>query len=252
MKTALVLTLCISLTILKSKSQSAEANEVTYKAYITQNIQDAKGQWKKIVADAQSILKPNEQQALYGLALAQFGLLTASMRDQDEDLFDDYADETEKNLKILISQSHSTAEPRALLAALYGLKMGYSPMKGMFLGAKSQSLMDNALKEAPTSPLVWKLYANSKFFTPETWGGDISEAIKSYEKSIRLYESDSLKIKNNWLYLDTIAFLGQAYLKNKQPAKATEMFEKALKVEPNYSWVKLVLLPKAKKNATSK
>jgi tetratricopeptide (TPR) repeat protein len=252
MKTTFVLTFCMSLTILQSKSQSLESNEVTYKAYLTQNIQDAKEQWKKIVADAKLVLKSNERQSLYDLVLAQFGLLTASMRDQDEDLFDDYADETEKKLKILISQSHSPAEPRALLAALYGLKMGYSPMKGMFLGPKSQSLMDNALKEAPTSPLVWKLYANSKFFTPETWGGDITEAIKSYEKSIRLYESDSLKIKNNWLYLDAIAFLGQAYLKNKQPAKAIETFEKALKVEPNYSWVTLVLLPKAKKSATSK
>ena len=108
--------------------------------------------------------------------------------------------------------------------------------------------MEQALKDSPSSPLVWKLYGNSKLFTPETWGGDIKEAIKAYEKSLRLFESVPEQIKNNWFYLDTMAFLGHAYMKDGNPAKAIIIYEKALAVESEFSWVKFGLLPKAKKS----
>ena len=235
-------------------AQVGESNEAAYKAYLgDQDVKVVKELWKKVVADAKSKheANPKDQNSLYDLALTQFGLLSATMRDKDEDLFDDYTDETEKNLETLLDNNKKWGEARALLSAQYGLTMGYSPWKGMYLGSKSQSLMEKAQADAPNSPLVWKLYGNSKFFTPETWGGDLKEAIKAYEKSIQLYESNPDKIKFNWFYLDTIAFLGQAYMKDGQTSKAISTYEKALKVEPNFSWVKLNLLPKAKKTASA-
>jgi tetratricopeptide (TPR) repeat protein len=231
-----------------------ECDETMYKAYLGhQDVQVSKAEWKKIVAARKTKFQtdPKNQDNLYDLSLAQFGLLTSTMRDQDENLFDEYVDETEENLQTLIDGNKKWGEPRALLAALYGLKISYSPMKGMFYGSKSGSLMDQAKKDAPTSPLVCKLYANSKFFTPDAFGGDLKEAIKSYEKSIQLYKSAPESTKNNWFYLDTMAFLGQAYLKDGQTAKAIETYDKALKIEPGYSFVKFNLLPKAKKTASS-
>ena len=236
------------------QTQYPECDEVMYKAYLGhQDVQVSKEQWKKIVAGRKTKLQsdPKNKDHLYDLSLAQFGLLTSTMRDQDENLFDDHVDETEKNLQTLIDENKNWGEPRALLAALYGLKINYSPVKGMYYGPKSGSLIEEAKKDTPSSPLVWKLYANYKFFTPETFGGDLKEAIKAYEKSIQLYESDPERIKNNWFYLDTMAFLGQAYLKDGQTARAIETYEKALKTEPGYSFVKFNLLPKARKTVSS-
>jgi cytochrome c-type biogenesis protein CcmH/NrfG len=48
------------------------------------------------------------------------------------------------------------------------------------------------------------------------------------------------------MYLDTMAFLGQAWAKKGDRAKAIAAYENALKAEPNFSWVKYVLLPKVK------
>ena len=96
--------------------------------------------------------------------------------------------------------------------------------------------------------MVWKIYANSKLFTPEMWGGDLKEAIQAFEKSIALYEANPNDLPFNWFYLDTLAFQGQAYLKDGQRAKAISTYEKALKVEPEFAWVKNVLLPKAQKS----
>ena len=253
MKHIILIFLCMLILRLPSMAQNSESNEASYKAYLgDQDIKVVKELWKKVVADQQAEYNkaPNDQGRLYQLALAQFGLLSSTMRDKDEALFDEYADATEENLETLISKNKKWGEPRALLSALYGLRMGYSPWKGMYLGSKSQSLMDKALNDAPSSPLVWKLYANSKFFTPEMWGGDLKEAIKAYEKAVQLYESNPEKIKFNWFYIDTLAFLGQAYTKDSQTPLTLLTYEKALKAEPNFTWVKYSLLPKAKKNNT--
>jgi tetratricopeptide (TPR) repeat protein len=84
--------------------------------------------------------------------------------------------------------------------------------------------------------------------TPEAWGGDVKEAIKAFQRSIELYEASPEKSKDNWFYLDTIAFLGKAYEKDKQQAKAIETYEKAIRLEPGFAWVKYILLPQARKN----
>lgn len=254
MKQVILVILCHLVLLVTTMGQTGESNEPSYKAYLgDQDVKAVKDLWKKVVADRQVEYEKDkmDQNLLYSLVLSQFGLLTTTMRDQDEDLFDHYADETENNLESLIAGNKKWGEPRALLSALYGLRMGYSPWKGMYLGSKSQSMMDQALKQSPNSPLVWKLYANSKFFTPEMWGGDLKEAIKAYEKSIQLYEVDTEKTKFNWFYIDTMAFLGQAYVNDGQTAKGILVYEKALKAEPEFSWVKSILLPKAKKSSPS-
>lgn len=122
-------------------------------------------------------------------------------------------------------------------------------MQGMFLGPKSSSIIEKAKKLNPNSTLVWKIYAGSKLFTPEMWGGDVKEAIKAFETAVKLYESKPEALTDNWLYLDTLAFLGQAYVKDEQTKKAIDIYEKALQVEPEFNYVKKALLPKAKEKA---
>ena len=78
------------------------------------------------------------------------------------------------------------------------------------------------------------------------FGGDIHEAIKHYEHAIQLYEENDLT--NDWIYLDALAWLGIAYSKTDQLEKAKATFEKALSVEPEFTWVKNNLLPNLKKS----
>ena len=84
------------------------------------------------------------------------------------------------------------------------------------------------------------------------WGGDIKEAIESYEKCVQLYEANPAALTSNWMYLDALAFQGQAYLKNGDTGKAIATFEKALQAEPEFGWVKFTLLPKAKTKSEGK
>jgi tetratricopeptide (TPR) repeat protein len=233
-------------------AQENSINGLLYQAYLSKEVNSAL--WKQAVNEARKIYdqSPRDKQAGFHLATARFALLSSTMRNQDEDLFDEYYGGTVKLLEELNESDKKWAEPRALLSAVYGLKMSYSPMQGMFLGPKSGNLVEKAKSLDPKSPLAWKVYANSKYFTPEMWGGDLNEAIESYEKCIQLYESNPATLKSNWMYLDALAFQGQAYQKNGDTGKAIASYEKALQAEPEFGWVKFTLLPKAKTKSEAK
>ncbi len=226
-------------------SQDLSVKETAYHAYLS----NSKTLWEKAVSLQQSIYNETseDKDQLYELVLAQYGLLNSTMASKDEATFDEHVDKTVENVESLMDNHKGWSEPKAILSAIYGLKMAYSPWKGMFLGSKSSNLVDKAVKQDKNSALSWKIYGNSKLFTPEMWGGDSKEAVKALEKSIALFESDKAGLKSNWLYLDTMSFLGQAYVKTKQPHKAIQIYEKALSIEPDFNWVKFSLLPQAKK-----
>ena len=227
----------------------------TYTAYLgNRDVKTANTLWDNVVSEKQAAFDkdPNDPALRWNLALAQYGLLSATLRTRDEDRFDKYYEKTEEHLKILGRDDAMKAEAKALLSAVYGLKLAYSSMMGMVLGPKSSSLIGDAMELAPKSPLVWRIEANSKMYTPEMFGGDMGEAIKAFEKSIELFEEHPATLKNNWIYLDAHVFLGQAYLQEGQAAKAIAVYEKALKLEPNLVWIRSELLPKAKQKALGK
>lgn len=224
---------------------------LSYTAYVgLEDVAQTNKLWDKAVADKQSAFDKDPTNVnRWNLALAQYGLIGGTMRARDEDRFDNYYEVTEEHLETLAKDEKMKGEAKALLSGLYGMKMAYSSMMGMVLGPKSSGLVEDAIKLAPQSAIVWKIQANSKMFTPAMFGGDIEEAIKAYEKSLGLFEKQPESLKNNWLYVDTMIFLGQAYSSESQWAKAVAIYEKALKVEPNLGWVKYQLLPKAKQKA---
>lgn len=78
------------------------------------------------------------------------------------------------------------------------------------------------------------------------FGGNISEAIHCYKKGVKLYEKKPGDHKNEWQYINALAWLGNAYAKNEQYDKALKTYEKALEVEPGFNWVKYDLMKNLK------
>lgn len=239
--TTLTLAIC-SLVFTKVQSQSTD--ECMYQAYVSQKTE----LWKKCVyqATAQTTQKQSDPNYQLNLAIKQYGLLLNTMAGRDEDLFDEYISVTKENLEKVMANPATAAEGKALLSAVMGLQMAYSPMKGITLGGKSGSLAAAAKKLAPDSPITWRFYGSSKLYTPSSFGGNVEEAIEALEKSITLFEIVLATAEHNWLYLDTILLLGQAYAKAGDKMKAIATYEKALRVEPQHSYSKQ-LLAKAKK-----
>lgn len=227
--------------LISATTMSQSVNDLMHQAYTTQK----KELWKKSVelATVEFKQKPTDVHAQLNLGVAHYGLLLSTMSTEDKDLFDEYVSATKDRLKEIIELPSTAAEGKGLLSAVLGLQMAYSPMKGMLLGGKSSNLAADAKEIAPTSPLAWRFYGINKFYTPSSFGGDIKEAIVALEKSIALFESTA--ISKNWLYLDTLALLGQAYTKAGEKAKAIATFEKAIAAEAGFTYARS-LLAKAK------
>lgn len=212
-------------------------NETQYAAYL----KASKTLWEKSVKEA----KKEHGDKSFEHAIALYGLLNSTMASQDEETFNFYKEETVDLLKELIEDNEKWGEPRAVLSSVYGLVMAYSPMKGMFLGMKSSSLMEEAVDLQPESPLVQKLFAGSKLYTPEMWGGDPEKAKESFQKSLTLFDENDKE--SNWLYLDTMMGLAMAYQKVGEEENAIETLEKAIAMESQYYWA-ITTLEKLKKS----
>ncbi|MFN8805813.1 MAG: tetratricopeptide repeat protein [Bacteroidota bacterium] len=213
--------------------------ELMYQAYLNRSAET----WKKAVdlTAKELTAKPNDPTKQMDLAYAYFSLLNGSMAMPNDDLFDEYISDAKKFLKKIVEDNPKSGEAAAMLSSIYGNEIGKSPMKGMLLGSKSSSLAEKGILFEPNSPLAWSVYASNKYYTPSSFGGDLQEAIKGWEKTIQLSQANTGTLKDNWLYLNAIVFLGQAYEKASSRDKAIAAYEKALVVEPQFQYAKMLL-----------
>ena len=238
MKKLTAIVICLALTGLVAMAQSHKS---PYEAYLS----SLSSLWEASVASQQKTYDQSKRtEDLFALALTQYGLLNNTMADSDESLFDEYIDATDENLDKLIDLNYKSAEAKAIQSAAPGLKIAHSSWKGMYLGAKSANLIDEAMEEAPNSPIVRKLHANYLYFTPEMFGGDKALATSEYRKAVELFEKGDTT--NDWMYLDALAWYGIALTTQGEKERAREVFQKALTIAPDFNWVKFELLPDAK------
>ena len=205
--------------------------EQQYQAYLT----TGKALWSNSVKRAQTAHGTGSFEAV----MAAYGLLNNTMASQDEQTFDQWVDQVVKDLEVLIEKNPQWGEPKAVLSTVYGLKIAYSPMKGMIYGSKSGSLIEAALSDQPESPLVQKLYGAYKLYTPKMFGGNPARAVEAYQEAISLYESNNST--QEWLYLDTLVGLAMALHKSGQANEAIITLEQALKIEPKFYWAQSLL-----------
>lgn len=90
-----------------------ELKQMNYRAYLNSD----KGAWKQNVAFAFRLYQDDPSEDLkFQLALTEFGLLNATMVDQDEELFDAYVSDCQDRLEDLRESKKYGAEAKALLS----------------------------------------------------------------------------------------------------------------------------------------
>ena len=108
--------------------------------------------------------------------------------------------------------------------------------------------IEKAHELAPDNPRVVMMQATSSLFTPTMWGGDVDAAVEDLQRAADLFESDSPSgpLQPDWGHSETYAWLGIAHMKQGRYEEAESALTKALEIDPDFSWVRRVLLPKAK------
>ncbi len=167
------------------------------------------------------------------------------LAETDEGAAADHLDSAIEHLKQAIALEAS-AEAYALLSSAYGRKIGLKPMMGMFLGPKAGNALSEAKALDPDNPRVVLTEAISDFNTPKMFGGSKTRAMVGFQRALDLFAQEDITdpLLPSWGRDEAYAWLGIAHMQNDARDEARAAFEKALDVNPDYGWVKYVLLPR--------
>jgi len=190
--------------------------------------------------------------AQYYLAYTDYRLAIYYMQNKNISQFKNYNESAANELKSLLDKDSNNAEVISLLASVYGIQISVDPSLGPTLGAQNAALISQALEIAPNNPRVLLQSGISKLNTPEFFGGSKTKALAYFKKSVKSFESGEEDEDDiEWGYFDALAWLGITYTQLKEYSTAVEVYNKALGVEPDYSWIKNALLPSAEENLKS-
>ncbi len=211
--------------------ESQNANDMT-------GLMKSRTMFERATADEQ-----HEALAYYYMGLADYRM--ASMKPEKKHqlkYINQGIDALEKAIKI----DENMTEGYALLGSIMGWKSGLKPMQAMFLGPKSTNMVAKAKEMEPDNPRVTMIAAISDYNTPKMFGGDPERAKEGFKKAATLFEREEVAdpLMPAWGHEETYAWLGQALVADGAIEEARAAYEKALEINPEYGWVKFMLLPK--------
>jgi tetratricopeptide (TPR) repeat protein len=179
--------------------------------------------------------------AKYYLAYLEYRLFQFKQRNTKVDV-DKYYDTAVELCNNLIDKKKYVSDAETILAGLYMMRLSSNQMEAMTLFPKIEELLTDAESAPENNPRPCIIRGTMQLYTPEAFGGSVDKAIESYTKAIALFEKAKKNDSIYWGYEESLAWLGQAYAKKNMPDKAKELYTKVLKLEPEYRWVKYVLL----------
>jgi tetratricopeptide (TPR) repeat protein len=172
----------------------------------------------------------------------------------DKDRAVAYLDTAVSRLEAAISGDKTFAEAYALLSSCYGLKISFSPIKGIFLGPQSSSALKKAKELAPMNPRVALVSAISTYNTPALFGGSKEKGLEELKRGVELFDQwrsvDSLQ--PDWGKDEVWVWIGIEHMDRKETIQAKRAFDRALEINPDNGWAKQVLLPRLEAQAESK
>ena len=148
----------------------------------------------------------------------------------------------EKLIADVIKMSPNNATAYAFKGSFLGFRIGMSKFKALSLGQESIESIEKAYKIDPQNIQAVVDRANALYHTPRLFGGDKKEALRLFQEGVTLIET-SKSTKNNWLYLNLLTSIAQAYENTDQKKKAAFTYDKILRFEPEFKWVKNELYP---------
>ncbi len=220
-----------------------EFKKILYQYYITGQMDSFAVVLKDMEKD---YAKTKKIDVLLEITTSQYALVGYNIGLKNYKLAEDYLAKADINCDLLFKHNPNWSEAYAIKGALLGLHIGLSNFKALYLGRQCIHSIDHALELDYNDPMGWLEKANMLHYAPSIYGGSKKKAITYYQTAISLFELTK-KNKYNWNYLNTFAIMGRCYERIGQYEQAKAVYEKVLRIEPNFGWVKNTLYPELKK-----
>ena len=138
-----------------------------------------------------------------------------------------------------LNQVSSNAENLALLASVYGMQIGFNPVKASVYGAKVGLALSQAQTLEPDNPRVVLIEAISAFNTPAAYGGSMENAISLTSKAIDLFTNPCDNIC--WGHAEAYTWRGLAKQSSGDRQGAIDDWHEAVNVQPDFGWAHFLL-----------
>ena len=143
-----------------------------------------------------------------------------------------------------LTDNDANAESHALLASVYGLQIGQSSRRGAFLGRRAARARERAENLAPRNPRVLLLAGIGKLYTPRRFGRGEDMAESLLHSAVAAFRTDPVgRPWPRWGRIDAYAWLGQVAARRDDFDAAWRYYLQALDLEPDFAWVRWILLP---------
>jgi len=231
-----IITIVLSFFIFQSMLANYKSD--IYSAYINGNM----NAWKNII-DQMKLQPYKTNEFMLELTNYQYGYIGWSIGNNKNTEADKYLYLAEENIKILEKAMYKTSIVNSYKSAFYGFRISLNKLKAPFIGPKSLECAKLAMKQDDKNPFGFIQYGNCQLYMPIVFGGSKSEALENFKKAEQLMENNGLQLAEDWNYLSLLTLIGQSYLKLKNYRLAKVYYDKALKVEPRFLWLKNELYP---------
>lgn len=221
----------------------ASYKQEIYQAYLNRD----RVRWQKTI-DAMDIQKNKSQDFILELINYQYGFIGWSVELKQNSLAERYLDKAENYLKILEKSNYQPSMLKSYRSAFYGFRSSLSKLQAPILGPKSLGNAEDAMKLDPKNPFGYVQYANVQFYMPSLFGGSKTTSLDYYRKAEKMMETNKTQLAGDWNYLNLLTMIAKAYIALNQKSMAKAYYDKLLRIEPNYVWLKNELYPKLLKS----
>lgn len=238
-KTGLITLLLFSFFIQNQKEIHSQEVCPLYTAYISGDMQ----LWKTSMLQMEKKYSEEDNaEQLYKTVMAQYGYIAYAIGVEKSEEAKTVLKRALQNLDKLEKLNYHASELHALRGALLAFKIALNPYLAPVVGPNAENNIKLAVKLNPKNPTAWVETGNMKYHLPAILGGSYDAAQDAYSKAVSHFEANNAK-KCNWLYLNSLAWLGKSYETDGKLHEAKLVYQKALEIEPDFTWVKNDLYP---------
>jgi tetratricopeptide (TPR) repeat protein len=171
----------------------------------------------------------NNSRCYYDLGRTDLYLFQVRQRQKDKKASERCLDSAIESTRRSIVLDDGLADAHALLADLYGNKIGYGGMlAGMRYGPKAEAETKRALQLDRNNPRAYAVLGRRQLYAPKIFGGDIDKAIESFRKSTLVDPN----------YDEGFVWLAVAYSKKGDSTNARLALDEALRLNGRSAFAK--------------
>lgn len=237
LKTLLISLLLFSLTI--EISAESPYRKSIYTTFISREMY----KWGSIINAIETNNPPTTLEQKLELIDYYYGFIGYLIGKKQLETAEKYVNKGDKLIAQVLKESPKNATAYSYKGSFIGYRIAISKFKAIFLGPESAANVNKAYQLDPQNIQAIIDKGNILYYAPSLFGGDKTEALKFYLKGAKLIENNK-DTYQNWAYLNLLTIIALAYEKTDQPQHAKLIYDKILRQEPNFYWVKVDLYPK--------